>query len=46
MKKDDKKRNSRSVIYDVFVEFVGNIIVEFFPSLIRFTLKILKALAD
>ncbi|WP_181502843.1 hypothetical protein [Paranoxybacillus vitaminiphilus] len=46
MNKDDKKRNSRSMIHDLFVEFVGNIVAELFPSLIRFTLKIWKALAD
>jgi hypothetical protein len=46
MNKDDKKRNNRSMIHDLFVEFVSNIIVEMFASLIRFTLKILKALAD
>jgi hypothetical protein len=34
------------MIYDMFVEFFGNLIVEVFPSLIRFTLKILKAIAD
>jgi hypothetical protein len=46
MNKDDKKRNSRSMMQDLFIEFVGNIMVELFPSLIRFTLKILKAIAD